>query len=181
MSYDGGTLGLGQTSYEERLYIYNTVKLMDNPIIIECGTLEGGGTTYAIVNALRENTGTFCTWEIDKERYDIAYSKYSVSDPIKLYNESFEIGINNYMNNSVDMVLFDNVNDPDLNERLFYKIFEVLKIGGSLIIHDWTTDYNHLFLKKFDTKLTDYLEKNWKLEKIVTSSTGLAHFIKLKN
>ena len=184
MSYNGETLGLGQTSEVERMYIYYVVKSMDNPIVIECGTLEGGGTTYAIVNALKENKeneGSLFTWEIEKYRFDIACSKYSKLDPIKLYNESFEIGINNYENNSVDMVLFDNVNDPDLNEILFYKIFDVLKIDGNLIIHDWLTDYNHLFLKKFNKKLIDYLEQNWKLEKIITTSTGLAHFIKIKN
>lgn len=177
--YQGELLGYGQSSFVERKYVYNAV--IDNCYsnILECGTMEGGGTTYAIFRALQKmGYGKLTTYEIDEGRAKIAAQKYN--EYVEVKNESYENTYKSFAPGTICMVMYDNIRNDDLNERLFKISFELIRPGGSLIIHDWTADHSQLFMKTYKKTLEQFMfdSSEWSLIQLLNDTTGLAHFKK---
>ncbi len=186
MKYSGETLGYGQSSKEERMYIYSVVVDSEPELVLELGTMEGGGTTYAIAQGLTHNNhGKLHTFEIDDNYYSKAEPKFRNNEFVECYKKDFLDDISTREDNSVDMIMFDGVSMPEWSEELNRKVllgcYRLLKNGGDLIIHDFG-DVSEIRIDTSNSKVNtiqDYLEENYEFINRIMTTTGLYHFRKV--
>jgi len=128
----------------ERTLLYKTVLELKPQWALEIGTWKGGGSTYQIASALKENGfGELVTCEPDKEMHNIAKNTYEVElkgeFPVKLVNDYSHNVIDHLLQNNTtpDFVLMDGPEDPEvcLNDL---KALEVRMRKDSIVtFHDW--------------------------------------------
>lgn len=145
--YSGECLGYGQASSQERKYIYDYIIQNKYTSIIECGTMEGGGTTYAVYNALKDQQcGGLETFELDQGKYNIAKQKYNTDHYVNCRNENF-IDFIEKSNEIFDMVLIDSTHNIEANTKIINEVLSKIRFGGCLMFHDYDFSYKDIFVK----------------------------------
>jgi hypothetical protein len=187
----------GQLNQIERNYLHNLVIDKKPDIILESGTWYGGGSTLAMVSALKNNNkGILYTYETHIPFYNVATKYYRNSiyyNYIKLLNEDFVIAISNLGEDfykKVSIVFLDGGDEnqfgqlklpicmyPESSENLAsFKILEnKVNRGTHVICHDWLVENGRGTFIKWYLDLKKW--EGWKLE-FLEQSYGMAHLIK---
>jgi cephalosporin hydroxylase len=143
----------GQMNPEERKALYNLIIDTKPEVVCEVGTCRGGGSTYFISSALRNNCkGILYTCENKKEFYDYAISLYQgnpdfaslikyvqfwFGDSFSVYNTVFEILRHERKSDKIDIVFLDGGACGITMLYDFCMFRSHIPIGGFLAAHDW--------------------------------------------
>jgi predicted O-methyltransferase YrrM len=136
---------VGQLWKIDRQCLYETIIETRPEIVFEVGTWKGGGSTYYIASALRENAkGKLYTVEYDPELYRFAldqyehrwrhlrpFVKFHLGDSLTVYPPILaDLG-------RIDVLMMDGSDEP-AQAMAEMKMFEpYLQSGAVLIMHDW--------------------------------------------
>lgn len=174
--FEGNRSLWGQLWLADRKVLYETVRRIEPQNVFEVGTWRGGGSTYFIACALRDNgRGILYTTEIDSKIQEQAVESYQRFAPhliryIQFYQGSstdvYPLVLQKF---GTDMVFLDGIGaEQTLAEfRLFEPYF---RKGGVLISHDWNDEKTSL-LRPYIESLSD-----WKLLHVIhpPESVGIA-------
>lgn len=174
--FEGNRKIPGQLWSADREVIYSAVRELNPQTVFEVGTWKGGGSTYFIASALRDNGGGLLhTIELERSLHQEAVDNYQRYAPDLLRHVQFHQGSSTDIypeilsKSGADIVFLDGIGaEQTLAEfRLFERYF---KRGGVLIAHDWNDDKTRL--------LRPYIEDlpGWKNLAVIVEpkSVGLA-------
>ena len=178
--YEGCPAVPGQMWYAERKVLYETIRQYRPQVVCESGTWRGGGSTYFIASALRENnSGILHTTEANSEFFGEATHSYGTVLSSLLPFVEFHFGESAAVYppllpklGKVDAVLLDGAEDGPQTFQEF-QVFEPYLGPGSIVMaHDWNTEKTAV--------LRPYLEASaeWTLIQLVPppQSVGFAVF-----
>jgi len=144
-----GCLGIpGQLWYEDRRLLYGTVRAYRPETVFEVGTWYGGGSTYFISSALKDNgRGMLHTVESDRAVYAMALQSYShqlshLRAHVKLYVGTSTGIYPNVLKDvgRADMVFLDGGDDPRQTASEFNMFARYMGRGSVLLMHDWDNE-----------------------------------------
>lgn len=139
----------GMMNPSERKVLYDLCIDTRPEIVIETGTCRGGGSTYFISTALRNNEkGRLYTCENNKEFYDYAIDLYNREFTEQKNYVKFLFGnsldeISRYLpiiqskHGGIDIALVDGGESSMLCVYDFTMLRPFIKVGGYFICHDW--------------------------------------------
>jgi predicted O-methyltransferase YrrM len=146
--YEGCPNVPGQMWYADRKALYETIRRYKPLIVCESGTWLGGGSTYFIAQALRDNgKGVLYTTESNAEFYAAAIQSYEHSLSRLRPFVDFHFGTSAQIYPSllekigmVDAVLLDGAEDAQetMDEFQMFELF--LSPNAIVMAHDWNTD-----------------------------------------
>lgn len=191
----------GQLSEKERIFLYEIVKEKKPKLILESGTWKGGGSTLFITKSLFDNGfGVLHTYEEHTGFYEIAknfYDNIELKNNIILHNKSIIDGLKELDDEffqRIELIFLDGgdelpsgqlkrdsndyIENYNLSENVesFKFLFDRIKIGTTILLHDWYPENGRgNWIKRY---LEDINYKNIKLIEVIDGSTGLAHLIK---
>jgi tRNA A58 N-methylase Trm61 len=139
---DFSTSDVGQLTGAERALMW-CIMLAEEPVsVFEAGTWLGGGSTYVVAQALyRLGRGMLTTVEIDADRGATANARYAAHRPHLLpYIEFHNARTEDYLA-SIPGRMFDAfVCDGGDRFADVLAMEQMLRPGGSMFFHDWTSD-----------------------------------------
>lgn len=138
----------GQLYPEERMLLYGMIRKRNPRIVYEIGTWLGGGSTYIISSALRENEnkGMLYTVEQDGTSWTHAHHLYSgtlayLHDYVTLiYGRSTEELPRLLEQNRPDFIFLDGANDARQTEEEYEMFRPFLSKETVVACHDWYGD-----------------------------------------
>jgi predicted O-methyltransferase YrrM len=148
-----GSLGLlGQMYTAERKTIFNIVTKHKPASCYEIGTFTGGGSTYFIASALKENgNGTLYTIENDTHYYHKATSYFKESLPTLAAHIDFIFADTPSVFAPIldkagraDCIFFDGAEDSQQTLDQYQYFSPYYKPGSIIIFHDWNTEKTRL-------------------------------------
>jgi len=157
----------GQLWYDDRKWLFDTVRELKPERAVETGTWMGGGSTFFIASALHYNgSGLLITVESAEAMYRHAVNLYETRWPFLKPYVKFLLGDSETTlpaalpAEPLDFIFLDGAQDVEKTRAEYLLLTPRLRIGGILMAHDW---YNG----KADA-IKQYLENspNWKLETI---------------
>jgi predicted O-methyltransferase YrrM len=154
----------GQLWYDDRKWLFETVRELKPAHAVETGTWMGGGSTYFISSALYYNgAGKLITVENDPTMYHTATNLYQTRWPFLLPHVQFVLGDSRtvlppVLPEVLDFIFLDGNQDHEITRNEFLLLTPRLRVGGILMAHDW-------FNGKAEA-IKPLLESNpqWKLE-----------------
>jgi predicted O-methyltransferase YrrM len=163
----------GQLFGIERKTLYDLVKQSRPLICVECGTWQGGGSTYYIASALKENgCGKLFTWEIHKPFFDVATDFFNNKKPdlkevIQLHLEDFHIGLNNH--SCIEFAFLDGPDTPEYNIKSLEMLSKKMPLGKFVALHDWKIEK----CSKVKQWITEHTKDFKIISEITYTETGL--------
>lgn len=150
--FDGSFFLPGQMYKAERKAIYEIVRETQPDYCFEIGTYTGGGSTFFISKALRDNgKGKLFTTENDQFLYNKAkkrYQKYIKSQYsfIEFIYSSSPIVFEKYLKekDKAYIVLLDGAEDGGQTLEQYNYFLPYFRKGTILMIHDWNTEKTRL-------------------------------------
>lgn len=177
----------GQLYPPERKLLYDAVLQAKPKIVLEIGTWKGGGSTYQIATALRENgSGKLYTCEVDRIFYEQARGVYSDwGDIVECHHTASTDMINQLLGNGIipDFVFNDGPEEPELNLSDFQLLEPHLRPGAVFGMHDWDLEVRADGLISVKAKLLrPYLEGSpeWRIESYITKPESVGMVIATK-
>ncbi len=177
-----GSLGLlGQMYTAERKAIFDIVTKYKPDSCYEIGTFTGGGSTYFIASALKENgKGTLYTIENDTHYYQKATNYFKDSLPALATHIDFIFADTPSVfapilekTGRADCIFFDGAEDGVQTLEQYQYFVPYYKPGSVIIFHDWNTEKTRL--------VKDLVLGDSRWQKIIEleppQSVGLAAFI----
>lgn len=162
--FEGCLLLPGQMYSSERENLYKVVREIKPDYCFEIGTWTGGGSTFFISRALKENgIGKLFTIENYEPLYNKAKTRYqkfirSQFKYIEFFLSSSPRVFEKYLQEKekINLIFLDGAEDglQTLDQYLFFKPF--FKSGTILALHDWNTE------KTKRVKPVILQDKNWK-------------------
>lgn len=179
--FEGSKILQGQLMKAERIALYETVRKERPDYCFEIGTYTGGGSTFFISQALKDNGhGTLITTEIDERLYKKAKQIYSIfykkqNKRIIFINDSSTEVFEKYIKTgNKNLYFLDGAENgvQTLEQYEFFKKF--IKSGDMVVFHDWNSEKTVLVKPLLANDNSFYLAEELKRPE----SVGLAIFIK---
>lgn len=137
----------GQMHPIERATMYCLIVGAKPECAVEIGTWKGGGSTYIISEALKQNgKGILHTVEANKEFYDHAMNLYNtdlkhLQPYVKFnYGSSLESYKNKFEDNEIDFLLLDGAEDARQTVKEYELLIPSISNNGIICCHDWKAE-----------------------------------------
>ena len=185
-------INLNNSRHYKKFYnfIYNDIKNLKNPNILEFGVSEAGLSTSFLLDICEKNEGTLYSVDINdysnkfnSKRWKFIHSRDD--------NYSF---IKSFLPEKLDFIYLDTVHKAEHVEKILFEYFKFLKVNSLFVIDDtsWLPytkkrEKNHFFMEvnNYETfiKLIDIYNANTNIIDIEFSflGTGAAKITKLTN
>lgn len=136
----------GQLWKEERHLLYSTVRRLKPKVCVETGTWHGGGSTYFIASALKDNAddwgrpGILWSFEIDIGAWQEATANFKRKWPELMGYVVLFFGaapMHAYIvKEPIDFIFLDSGDEHTVMED-YQALSPKLRTGGFLLVHDW--------------------------------------------